>query len=687
MESNRQLIFEDTTTKLARPKQTIQDLEELHLYQQTKRKEFEQQLNKNRLNNGQWLRYARWELDHNHDFARARSIMERALDVNIEHVPFWTQYIQFELIHKNVNHARNLLERATSVLPKVNKLWFLYVQTEEMLKNYSMVRQIFERWLTWHPDQSAWDAYIHFESRYDEVGNVRNLFQRYLLEYPSGTVWLKWVNYELHHNRKDVEHIRAVFESAVDSLVEKIDETLPEIVAEWLIWEVECIEYDRVMGIRKLLTDESKFGFATSLRYALYNAISETEKLVGNKIPIEESILLTRKLKYKQDVEDDGTNFDSWWSYIDIIEHSRDMTQIRKAFESACLNTPQDAYKSDKWKQFIMLWIRFAFWEEFDNGDIDAARKVWNECLAVIPHKNFTAGKVWIGLAEFELRNNPEDGLTIFRKVMGRALGQMNYIGPKRNILKHYIATERKLGEWDRVRQLFQKWLEFALVFGQPCNEIVKEYLEFEKFLGETARCESLLQIVTGMAKNEVIAQSFDQNEMFSLAVSFYAEEMNYGEIRKLYRDLVSGKPTTDNWISFALFESTIPTAEQLERFLSSNDTMLEVEVGDEQTENTRAVFDEAVTYFKKVNDIEGRKTVLEAWNQYELVNGNEQSVAAVSQKLPKRVKKRRTVDGIEEEYYEWEFPNDTDPEPSSQPKPSVNKFLENARKWAQSKQ
>ncbi|KAI5970418.1 CLF1 [Candida margitis] len=687
METKHQLIFEDTTTKLSRPKQTIQDLDELYLNQQTKRKEFEQQLNKNRLNYGQWLRYARWELDHNHDFARARSIMERALDVDIEHIPFWTQYIQFELIHKNVNHARNLLERATSALPKVNKLWFLYVQTEEMLKNYQMVRQIFEKWLTWHPDESAWDAYIYFETRYDEVDNVRDIYQRYIQEYSQGEVWLKWINYELQNNEKDIEHVRAVFESAVDSILERNDEKFPEIVAQWLSWEVKCMEYDRVKMIRKLLLDETRFSLTTKIQSALYDAISEIERQVGDKNSIEESITLQRKARYKQDIEDDSTNYDSWWSYIDIVEQNRERDAVRQVFKDACRSIPQDTYKSNKWRKFVMLWIRYAFWEEFDNNDTEAAKVVWNECLSVIPHKQFTSGKVWIGLAEFELRNDVDDGLTKFRKVMGRALGQMNKIGPKKNILNYYIATEKKLAEWDRVRQIYQKWLECALMFEQSCNVIVKEYLEFESSLGETGRCEFIFKIVNELMKNEDVSGAcFDQREIFDMAVAFYTDEMKYDEIRKLYRDLVTTNPSADNWVSFALFESTIPTVDQLETFLQSNKDTFEVEVGDEQIGKTRDVFKEAESYFKKSNDTDGRKFILEAWKLYELTNGDEESVEVVNGKQPKRVKKRRTVDGIEEEYFEWEFPVDpTDQEPPTQTAPSINKFLANARKWAES--
>lgn len=188
------------------------------------------------------------------------------------------------------------------------------------------------------------------------------------------------------------------------------------------------------------------------------------------------------------------------------------------------------------------------------------------------------------------------------------------------------------------------------------------------------------------LIKNEDVVSCFNQKELFKMAVSFYTDEMKYDEIRKLYKNLVLTAPSADNWISFALFESTIPTVEQLERFLQSDNELLEVEVGEEQIGKSRDVFRKAENHFKNLNDIEGRKAVLGAWKQYEEVNGDETSMAEVQQKLPKRVKKRRTVDGIEEEYFVWEFPNDpVELINPSQPTPSINKFLANAKKWAES--
>ena len=80
--------YERKEQPLKAPKQSITDEEELRDYQGRKRKEYEDALRRNRLNTGQWIRYAVWELDQR-EFDRARSVFERALDVDSTNVPLW----------------------------------------------------------------------------------------------------------------------------------------------------------------------------------------------------------------------------------------------------------------------------------------------------------------------------------------------------------------------------------------------------------------------------------------------------------------------------------------------------------------------------------------------------------------------------------------------------------------------
>ena len=68
-------------TIIHKPTQRFADLEELKEYQGRKRREFEDYIRRNRLRLQNWFQYAQWELEQK-EFARARSIFERALDVH-----------------------------------------------------------------------------------------------------------------------------------------------------------------------------------------------------------------------------------------------------------------------------------------------------------------------------------------------------------------------------------------------------------------------------------------------------------------------------------------------------------------------------------------------------------------------------------------------------------------------------
>lgn len=54
---------------------------------------------------------------------RARSIYERALDVDHRNVTLWLKYAEMEMKSRQVNHARNIWDRAITILPRVNQFW------------------------------------------------------------------------------------------------------------------------------------------------------------------------------------------------------------------------------------------------------------------------------------------------------------------------------------------------------------------------------------------------------------------------------------------------------------------------------------------------------------------------------------------------------------------------------------
>ncbi|EXB29018.1 Crooked neck-like protein 1 [Morus notabilis] len=138
------------------PRQKIVDAGELADYRFRKRKEFEDQIRRSQRNNiNVYIKYAKWE-ESQKEFNRARSVFERALEVDCRNHTLWLKYAKFEMRNKIINYARNVWDRAVSILPSVDQLWYKRIHMEEMLGNVAGARQIFERWTDWMPDGHGW---------------------------------------------------------------------------------------------------------------------------------------------------------------------------------------------------------------------------------------------------------------------------------------------------------------------------------------------------------------------------------------------------------------------------------------------------------------------------------------------------------------------------------------------------
>jgi crooked neck len=54
---------------------------------------------------------------------RARSIWERALDVDPRNQSLWLKYAEMEMRNRFVNFARNVWDRAVVQMPRVDQFW------------------------------------------------------------------------------------------------------------------------------------------------------------------------------------------------------------------------------------------------------------------------------------------------------------------------------------------------------------------------------------------------------------------------------------------------------------------------------------------------------------------------------------------------------------------------------------
>lgn len=653
--------YERKDAPIKHTQQRLNDLEELKDYQRRKRTEYENALRRNRLDFGQWLRYATFEIEQK-DYPRARSIFERCLEVDHGQINVWLRYIQTELKTKNVNHARNVLERAVTLLPRVDKIWYYYVNLEESLKNYLGTRSLFKRWCTWQPSLRVWESFVKFEIRLKEFDNARKIFEQVVVHFPTSMAWLKWISFEKSYG--DDSTVRSVFTLSVDSLmslgVEQLDE---KILIEWCNWESNQKEWDRVRALYQ-------FGLSKLPRkqcIALEESYTEFVKQFGDKQGKEEAVLRKRKLQYEDTLDSEPENHSLWWDYLNLVIGYRMEQDLVPIFEKAVSRIPSSLDK-DSWHPFIFLWARYLFWDELHSGG--DTRVLYKRAIALIPHKKFTFSKMWIWFAEFEIRQN---NLVAARKILGQSLGLCS----RRKVFRFYIDLEMKLREFDRVRKLYERYLT---VFPQEISAW-KQFIELEESLGESSRVCALYDI----GCHEESVEFSSRVLLWQDYISYKAHDvMRYDEARSLFDELLAVSDyQVGLYIQRCRFELTLPSKGQIDEYKSEaeknseGEVEFEFAVSDEAREKCRALYRKAFSHFKAL-DKEETVTVLNSFKEFEESYGNENSVEKVSALFPTVVRKRKVVDGVEEEFMDFIFPE----EQKDEKKSKMSAFLANAQKW-----
>lgn len=618
------------------PKQKITDFSELSDYRIQKRKQFEDLIRRVRWNKGVWVKYARWE-ESQKDFNRARSVWERALEIFYREPTLWLNYAEVEMKNKFINHARNVWDRAVSILPRIDQLWYKYIHMEEMLGNVPGARQVFERWMSWQPDQQGWLSYIKFELRYNEVDRARAIFERFVQCHPKVSAWIRFAKFEMKNG--EVSRARNCYERAVDKLAD--DEEAEQLFVAFAEFEEMCKESGRARCIYKFALDHIPKGRAEDL-YKKYVAF---EKQYGDKDGIEDAIVGKRRFQYEDEIRKNPHNYDAWFDYIRLEESVGIKERIRDVYERAIANVPP-AEEKRYWQRYIYLWINYALYEELDAHDLERTREVYRECLKLIPHKKFSFAKIWLLAAQFEIRQLRLDAA---RSILGTAIG----MAPKDKIFKKYIEIELHLGNIDRCRILYEKYLQWS---PENCYAWMK-FAELEKSLDETERTRAIFELAIDQV-------ALDMPELLWKAyIDFEISEGEYERTRALYERLLNRTKHLKVWISYAKFEASAIEGD------SSDPEGKEVshEQKVEGLHRARGVFERALSYYRtSAPELkEERAMLLEEWLNMESSFGDVGDVELVRSKLPKKLKKRRqieTEDGPSgyEEYIDYLFPEES---------------------------
>lgn len=509
-----------------------------------------------------WMRYAQWELEQK-EFRRARSIFERALDVDSTSVILWIRYVEAEMKTRNINHARNILDRAVTILPRVDKLWYKYVYMEETLGNVAGTRQVFERWMSWEPDEAAWSAYIKLEKRYSEFSRARAIFERFTVVHPEPRNWIKWARFEEENGTSDL--VREVFGMAIETLGDHfMDERLFIAYARY---EAKLKEYERARAIYKYALDR----LPRSKAMTLHKAYTTFEKQFGDREGVEDVILSKRRVQYEEQIKENPKNYDVWFDFARLEQMSQDPERVREVYERAIAQIPPTQEKRH-WRRYIYLWVFYALYEEMDNKDIERARQIYSECLKLIPHKKFTFAKIWIMKAQFEVRQMQ---LLAARKTMGNAIGQC----PKDKLFKGYIELELKLFEFVRCRILYEKYIAWNPA---NCQAWIK-FAELERGLDDLDRTRGLFELA-------VDQPVLDMPELLWKAyIDFEEEEGEYDRTRKLYERLLDKTDHVKVWISYAHFEINVPEEGEEE-----DEEQEDRPISEESKQRARKVFERA---------------------------------------------------------------------------------------------
>ncbi|KAK9874739.1 hypothetical protein WA026_005552 [Henosepilachna vigintioctopunctata] len=618
------------------PKQKISDPAELADFQLRRRKQFEDNIRKNRTVISNWLKYAQWE-ESQKEIQRARSIYERALDVDHRNITIWLKYAEMEMRNRQVNHARNLWDRAVTILPMVNQFWYKYTYMEEMLENVPGARAVFERWMEWHPDEQAWQTYINFELRYKEIDRARLIYERFVITHPQVKHWIKYARFEENHGF--IHSARKIYERGVQFYGDDhLDEKLYIAFAKF---EENQKEHDRSRVIYKYALDH----IPKENTKELYKAYTIHEKKYGDRSGIEDVIVSKRKFQYEQEIAQNSTNYDAWFDYLRIIEGEGDIEVIRETYEKAIANIPPIREKQ-YWRRYIYLWINYAIFEELESRDIEKARQVYKACLQLLPHKVFTFSKIWLYFAKFEIR---QKNLSSARKILGTSIGMC----PRDKLFRGYIDLEIQLREFDRCRTLYQKFLEFG---PENCITWIK-FAELETLLGDFDRARAIYELAIEQSRldmPELLWKSF---------IDFEISQDDTNRARLLYERLLERTSHVKVWLSYAKFELNNQTEDDLNITLA------------------REIFNKANENLKHSEEKESRVLLLENWKEFEEAYGTEITKEKVKEKIPRRIKKRRKIvdeDGSEqgwEEVFDYIFPEDEANRPNL-------KLLAAAKNW-----
>jgi len=597
----------------------------------------------------------------------------------------WVKYAEMEMRGRFIAHARNVWDRAVTLLPRVDQLWYKYVHMEEVLGDIPAARAVFDRWMAFEPDHYAWASFLKFETRYADWEAARSVCERYVLCHPTILAYTRYAKFEASRGR--LAAARAMYERAVADLdPAALEDGGGELYLSFAAFEGgPAGEPARARAIYRYALDHVPKASALPI----FEALSAFERAHGDRAGVDSVVAGEARFAYEEALKANPLSYDTWFEYGRLEEGAASTAasgpagrspanpawtaaagRVREVYERAVANLPpcgdgvsaglDPAAAKRLWSRYLYLWLRYAVWEELGAGDLARARAVHKAALAIIPHRVFTFGKLWVAAAHAAVRGRD---LPSARKLLGTAIGMC----PKASVFRAYIALELALGAIDRARTLHTKWAEWA----PHSAEAWTAFADLEAGLGEAARARSIFELGVGQPALDA------PDAVWKAYIAFEVGMRERGRARALYERLLDRTRHVKVWLAYAAFEAGRLPAPPLEDGEGEDTPAAAAARADAadaadpaeglaaRAAAARGVYERAYRFLREdAPELkEEAVAVLGAWRGAETAVGEAGRAAAVAAKLPRRVKRKRPApDGVGaamEEYYDYVFPDE----------------------------
>jgi crooked neck len=435
-----------------------------------------------------------------------------------------------EIRHRQFNYAFNILERAVTILPRCDEFWLKYAVLNESLGNIEGSREIFQRWIAWEPAPEAFLAFVEFEARLGEFRRSRSIFERLLMVHPFEASFLRYADFEIKLRQSG--RARRIFERALESLG-----VMELLVLRFAQFEEQESEIERARCLYQLAL--KNLGEAGARE--LLSSYHQFEKRFGSETEIESAIIEKKRLEYQQLLEANPLRYDLWFELCQLLQTSATIEMTREAFQRGVGNLPDRHGEKADWSPYALLCIAFATFEETAAKDVDRARKIYIDLIGAIPHKRFTISRVWVLYAHFEIR---QDNLGTARKSLGHAIGTC----PRAGIFAAYIEIETLLRNDDRIRALFEKYVE-------TIPNDIRGWVKFAEFESRHGNFDAARRIFESAIESNAV-DSIDL--LWSVYIDFESKVGNVDNIRELYRRGIQQSNDVELWKGWIMLEGEV---------------------------------------------------------------------------------------------------------------------------------